>query len=137
MPPAASTTMAAATFGSRHSTKSSFGHASSSRPSKTLITSADPQLTQKWPTRSRLDGFGFGLGLVGFRSRTSHVRRPDLVPATLLGRVQRLVGAVDELRVDRRLLGRGDSDADGELEAAGERGRGDLGADALGEHACA
>jgi len=50
MPPSASTTTAAATFGSRHRTKSSFGHASSSRPSMILVTSGAPHWTQKCPT---------------------------------------------------------------------------------------
>src|ERR1700756_2555527 len=72
---------------------------------------------------------------MGFWSRTPHVPRANLVPATLLGRVQRLVRAVDELRVKGRLLSRGDAHADGQLEAARECCRRDLGGVACREPA--
>ena len=71
-----------------------------------------------------------------FGSRSFHVGDADLVASTLLGGVQRLVGAVDELREQRRLTGRCESDADRELQPTGESGGRDLGANALSQCAC-
>src|SRR5438309_427805 len=81
-------------------------------------SSGAPQLTQKCPTIGRLDRFRFRLGRVRLRSRSLHIGDADLVAPTLLGGIQRLVGAVDELREQSRLTGRGHADADRELQAA-------------------
>src|SRR5947209_14433388 len=137
MPASVSTTTAVATLGSLHRTKSSLPQASTSRPSITRGASGAPHLKQKWPMPERVeaplsDGLRLRLGRVRLRRRPGHVRDPDLVPAALLGDVKRLVGAVDELREKVRLLGRGDADADGQLQPAGERGAGNLGPNPLG-----
>src|SRR6202165_2900698 len=62
-----------------------------------------------------------------------HVGHPDLVAPVLLGGVQRLVRALHQRSEQRRLRGRGDADADGQLQAAGECGCRDPGANALGQ----
>src|SRR6266542_5543156 len=155
-PPSCSTTTAAATFGSRQRTKSSLAQASSSRPSMTLMTRGAPQLTQKWATspdssrfKSRpdllrrrqaslvppatLDRFWLWPRHVWFRGGGVHVGDPHLVAASLLGHVERLVGAVDQLREEGGVVGGRDADADRQLQAARKRRGGHPGTDALGQ----
>src|SRR5437899_2458500 len=130
MPPSDSTTTAVATFGSCHSTKPSIGHVSTSRPSMIVATSGVPQLMQKCrsDTPPRLDRFGSPRLGVLLGAWALHVRHAHLVAAALLGRVQRLVGAVDQRGEQRRLVRGGDTDADRELQSTGKRRRGNLGA---------
>src|SRR5438445_2912316 len=137
MPPSASTTTAAATFGSRQRTYPSFGHTSSACPSMVCKTSGAPQLTQKCATRWTLDRFGLWPRRARLGRRTFHVGDADLVATALLGRIERLVGAVDKLREQRRVVGRRHADADGELQPAGKSRRGNLRANPFRQGPCA
>src|SRR5712664_2927959 len=131
IPSSTSTTTAAATFGSRHSTYPSFGQTSNSRPSIVSTASGAPQLTQKCPTERSLDRFRLRLWCVRLGRRAFHVGDPNLVASTLLGGIQSLVGAVDELGEKRRLVSGRHAYADRQLQPAGKRRRGDFRADAL------
>src|SRR5438309_832150 len=137
MPPSASTTTAAATFGSRQRTYPSFGHTSSACPSMVCKTSGAPQLTQKCATRWTLDRFGLWPRRARLGRRTLHVGDADLVATALLGRIERLVRAVDQLCEQRRVVGRRDADADGELQSARKSRSGNLRANAFRKGVCA
>src|SRR5260370_35039651 len=65
--------------------------------------------------------------------RRLQVRDPDLVAAALLGGIKRLVCALHQAREQSRLIGGGDSDADRELQPAGEGGPRDFRPEAFGE----
>src|SRR5512135_2515713 len=106
-PPSDSTTTAVATFWSRHSTNSSLGQASTSRPSMMRGTSAAPQLTQKCPIPGGLYEVG-GPGRLGvlLADRHAHVRHAHLVATALLRGVQGPVRVLHEAREKGGVVGR-------------------------------